>query len=163
MTVLRELFGDEAMEAVPEIGELLKANTPMQDVLLRTKRHPAVVVGLQDLMACASFFSCCTEFVDHLRRVGGTLDCCCLPGLFATHTNSWDQYCTTVELQIRGEEGPRASSVFGLCRRCGSARLFVTTRQLRRADEGMTASVLHGVAHVTPVPQRSANVAIVAT
>ena len=37
VTVLRELFGDEAMEAVPEIGELLKANTPMQDVLLRTK------------------------------------------------------------------------------------------------------------------------------
>ena len=145
VTVLRQLFGDEAMEAVTEIGELVKG------------------MGLQELMACASFFPCCAEFVVHLRRVGGSLDCRCLPGPFATHTNSWDQYCTAVELQIRREEGPRASSVFGLCRRCGSARLFVTTRQLRRADEGMTASVLHGVAHVTPVPRRSANVGTVAT
>ena len=144
VTLLRELFGDEAMEAVPEIGELVN----VQDV------------GLQDLMACASFFPSCADFVAHLRRVGGKLDCLCLPGPFATHANSWDHYCTAVELQIRGEEGPRASSVFGVCRRCGSARLFVTTRQLRRADEGMTPSVLHVV---TPVPRRSANAGTVAT
>ena len=45
----------------------------------------------------------------------------------------WTEYCDEVERHIRGDEAGDAAgpSVFGVCRRCGSARLFVTTRQLR--------------------------------
>jgi hypothetical protein len=53
----------------------------------------------------------------------------------------WDAYCAEVERNVRGDGADAAATagtVFGACRRCGSPRLLVTTRQLRRADEGMT-------------------------
>ena len=51
----------------------------------------------------------------------------------------WNEYCGAVEQRLLGLNNTAVDrSVFGVCRRCGSARLLVTTRQLRRADEGMT-------------------------
>lgn len=66
------------------------------------------------------------------------LRCQRLPGLFAKHVQAWRDYCTQVERSVRGDdETSTIPTVFGVCRRCGSTRLSVTTRQLRRADEGM--------------------------
>ena len=64
----------------------------------------------------------------------------------------WDQYCTSLEEQIRGTGGDQPPSIFGVCRRCGSSRLLVTTRQLRRADEGMTEiRICKNCGHVTKI------------
>ena len=52
-----------------------------------------------------------------------------------------------------GESGTHVATVFGLCRRCGSARLLVTTRQLRRADEGQSGVHLRSQG-VPPVADR---------
>lgn len=78
------------------------------------------------------------------RRVGctptcrGHPDCLQLPGLFAQVRQTWVNYRDRVERSIRGEdEHHTVHTVFGVCRRCSSSRLLVTTRQLRRADEGM--------------------------
>jgi DNA-directed RNA polymerase subunit N (RpoN/RPB10) len=56
----------------------------------------------------------------------------------------WNDYCQQVERSIRGDDEEPATevSVFGVCRRCGSRRLLVTTRQLRRADEGMSRGIM---------------------
>ncbi len=50
----------------------------------------------------------------------------------------WNEFCREVERRVRGEDAEDAAaqrfrtSVFGRCRRCGSERISVTTRQLRR-------------------------------
>lgn len=59
----------------------------------------------------------------------------------------WDAYCQRVERLVLTEGGGGGrddgdedrGGVFGCCRRCGGRRLLVTNKQLRRADEGMTA------------------------
>jgi DNA-directed RNA polymerase subunit M/transcription elongation factor TFIIS len=65
--------------------------------------------------------------------------------LYPDSVQRWEAYCSAVERRILGTEDDANGatdgsgvSVFGTCRRCGSSRLLVTTRQLRRADEGMT-------------------------
>ena len=55
----------------------------------------------------------------------------------------WAAFCAETERRVRGTEGDDEAqrlrtAIFGGCRRCGSERLQVTTRQLRRADEGAT-------------------------
>lgn len=82
----------------------------------------------------------CSAFIQHLHHTNGDTDGALLPGPFAVHRKQWQQYCQQVERSIRGdgEDSDIQASVFGACRRCGSRRLLVTTRQLRRADEGMT-------------------------
>jgi DNA-directed RNA polymerase subunit M/transcription elongation factor TFIIS len=66
----------------------------------------------------------------------------------------WLQYSAYVERQVRGDddEANAQASVFGNCRRCGSARVTVRTRQLRRADEGATElRTCRDCGHVTRV------------
>lgn len=59
----------------------------------------------------------------------------------AAHAD-WEAYCRWLEDHLVAHEGPankgHAVSVFERCRRCRSDRLFVTTRQIRRADEAAT-------------------------
>jgi DNA-directed RNA polymerase subunit M/transcription elongation factor TFIIS len=121
-------------------------------------------VSVREMLFCASYFSAYSkqavywntlhviDFLTHLRSVGGSIDGQRLPGVFSVAIHEWDQYCAYVETQIQGNDGDYNTSVFGVCRRCGSSRLFVTTRQLRRADEGMTEIRLcKNCGHVTKV------------
>ena len=77
----------------------------------------------------------------HLAAHGGLL---CTQAVFARSEQRWELYCADVERRQRGMDADDAAAlrhqaaVFGTCRRCGSARLLVTTQQLRRADEGST-------------------------
>lgn len=64
----------------------------------------------------------------------------------------WEAFCAAAERCVRGDDpndpvavaaaeasaATQRAGIFGRCRRCGSKRLLVTTKQLRRADEGMT-------------------------
>ena len=48
----------------------------------------------------------------------------------------WEHYCEGVERRLRGDDNDAAAAaagttIFGTCRRCGSTRLLVTSRQLR--------------------------------
>ena len=51
-------------------------------------------------------------------------------------TRCWEEYCAKVA-NAAGEDAQRASRVFGCCVRCGSNRLLVTNKQLRRARRGL--------------------------
>lgn len=67
----------------------------------------------------------------------------------------WDAFCAAAERSVRGDDpndpvaaaaaeasaATQRSGVFGRCRRCGSKRLLVTTKQLRRADEGQAVFI----------------------
>lgn len=67
-----------------------------------------------------------------------------LPAIQSGAAARWRTYCAEVERTLRsggrgeGGQGDEAAlrSVFGTCRRCGSSRLLVTTRQLRRTVRG---------------------------
>ena len=53
----------------------------------------------------------------------------------------WGAFCREAERRVHGDTGDAQRfrmAIFGRCRRCGSERINVTTRQLRRADEGAT-------------------------
>lgn len=83
-------------------------------------------------------------------------------GPFATFVQQWEAYCMNVERHVRGDDlCQNTQTIFGVCRRCGSNRLLVTTRQLRRADEGMTAWTLLKKHRARVVYQKSDNVRIV--
>lgn len=47
-----------------------------------------------------------------------------------------DQYCASLEQQLNPTN--LDSTIATKCRKCKSTRVFVTTKQLRRADEGAT-------------------------
>lgn len=69
------------------------------------------------------------------------------PPPLAPSVRRWDAYAQGVRRRLAEEDDAGADApqqqqqqqrVFGVCVRCGSHRLIVTTRQLRRADEGAT-------------------------
>ena len=59
------------------------------------------------------------------------------PPPLAASLRRWEQYTERVRAEAEDEPATRQRA-FGACVRCGSHRLLVTTRQLRRADEGAT-------------------------
>ena len=91
--------------------------------------------------------------MEHLRRTNGDLGFQLLPGPYSDHITRWKQYCHQAERNIRGDdEDTLAPSVFGVCRRCGSTWLLVTTRQLRRADEGIPRATFQFLLGMAPLP-----------
>jgi hypothetical protein len=63
-------------------------------------------------------------------------------GPYAESIQAWDAYCEHVRGTVEGDTTALPqSTVFGTCGRCGSSRLLVTNKQLRRADEGMARGV----------------------
>lgn len=94
----------------------------------------------------------------HILRHGGGADG--WPVLDGAPRARWEAYCREVEDGVtrdhEGGAGPGstrpATSVFGVCRRCGSQRLTITNRQIRRADaRGLACG---GVDRPTPRPRR---------
>jgi DNA-directed RNA polymerase subunit M/transcription elongation factor TFIIS len=67
----------------------------------------------------------------------------------------WVVYCTEVERRLMGgddDTDDTQNTVFGSCRKCGSKRLEVRTKQLRRADEGATElRTCHNCGHTSRV------------
>lgn len=90
------------------------------------------VTGEAALFLAASFPDL-AAFLAHLASHG--CDQASLPLFRDGPVRRWKDYCHRVERQLRGTDEDataRSSAAFGVCRRCGSARLVVTTRQLRR-------------------------------
>ena len=149
----------EVRDGVRKLLTTLFNQPPQPDLVqLILDRYPPERELLQELLLCASCFQQYDDFSNHIHHHRGDLSCLLLPGLFHTHTMRWREYGDSVERSVRGDAQVTAffvmlsrvtdedllqPSVFGVCRRCGSTRLLVTTRQLRRADEGMTGMVSH--------------------
>lgn len=76
----------------------------------------------------------------HVESTPSVDDLWLIPEAHASGVQPWETYCLQVERNLcqADDNTNNRQSIFGMCRRCGSARLLVTTRQLRRADEGMT-------------------------
>lgn len=84
----------------------------------------------------------------------------------------WEEYCERVAAAA-GEDTQRAAGVFGSCVRCGSQRLLVTTKQLRRAcgavrhayrsEPGRRDDPRDRMVHMRPRPRSCAPARTVAT
>lgn len=106
---------------------------------------PALCSALQTMdrdeaVCVVSLFPTPDALFAHCQKHSNRLAFWDLECIVAGPGGRWSQYCMYVERQVRGDddEAHTHASVFGNCRRCGSARLTVRTRQLRRADEGAT-------------------------
>jgi hypothetical protein len=81
----------------------------------------------------ASYFPSAADLLAHLEGAGSARETD-LPAFRDGPQRRWREYCQSVDRRLRdeGEDTP-CTTAFGICRRCGSPRVLVTTRQLRRA------------------------------
>ena len=99
-----------------------------------------LTVGRTELVCMLSAFPSADALLNHCRQHGNRFSFWNLEAIQQGPIQRWAEYCAYVERHIQGKDVEEViqTSVFGNCRKCGSARLTVRTKQLRRADEGAT-------------------------
>jgi DNA-directed RNA polymerase subunit M/transcription elongation factor TFIIS len=97
-------------------------------------------MGQTELVCILSAFPTANALLTHFHQNGNQFSFWNLDAIQHGPIQRWSDYCVYVERHVQGTDNEEViqTSVFGTCRKCGSSRLTVRTKQLRRADEGAT-------------------------
>lgn len=114
-------------------------------------------MALDEVVCLISTYSSAADLVNHCQLTNNQLGFWDLHDIQTGPMLRWKTYCMEVEQRILGKDDNdnqvnTQNTVFGNCRKCGSKRLVVRTKQLRRADEGATElRTCHDCGHTSRV------------
>ena len=153
------LFFD-TMDGEPTNGELLARivhnRYPTIDASLTHQIQLALSPMKMDEVVClVSTYVDAVELLSHCQHTNNQFGFWHIDAVQTGPMRRWAAYCREVEHRLLGSDNDAAdtqTTVFGNCRKCGSNRLEVRTKQLRRADEGATElRTCHDCGHTSRV------------